>query len=176
MASLLTACLTGDIPAEAALVVSPAGPTPATRRAAAMGVSVDVVPPGDGYGQRLLHTLEQNRIDWICLAGYMLLLPLEVVTQYERRILNIHPALLPKFGGKGMYGRHVHEAVLASGVVESGCTVHYVTPIYDEGEIILQRTCPVLRDDTVDTLADRVLDLEQIVYPQALKLVITGHE
>ncbi|HSI73564.1 MAG TPA: formyltransferase family protein, partial [Fimbriimonas sp.] len=90
------------------------------------------------------------------------------------RVLNIHPALLPKFGGKGMYGRRVHEAVLAAGETESGCTIHLVTPVYDEGPIILQKTCPVLEGDTPETLATRVLQVEHEAYPEALAKVIRG--
>jgi len=174
MASLLTACLTGDIPAEPALVVSPVAESAAVRRAASLGVPVAVVKPGDGYGERLFHVLQQNGIGCLCLAGYMFHLPKAVVDAYPSRILNIHPALLPKFGGKGMYGIHVHRAVLAAGERESGCSVHFVTENYDEGAVVLQMKCPVLPNDTPDTLADRVLDLEVVAYPRALKEVVLG--
>jgi phosphoribosylglycinamide formyltransferase-1 len=99
-------------------------------------------------------------------------LPLEVLSLFPNRVLNIHPALLPKFGGKGMYGHHVHEAVLAAGEAESGCSVHFVNERYDEGAVILQKVCPVLPDDTPDTLAARVLVLEHQAYPEALAKVI----
>jgi folate-dependent phosphoribosylglycinamide formyltransferase PurN len=88
-------------------------------------------------------------------------------------VLNIHPSLLPKYGGKGMFGKHVHEAVLRSGETESGCTVHRVTEIYDEGEIILQRRCPVLPEDTAETLAARVLAEEHRAYPEAVRIVLS---
>ncbi len=172
MACLIASCLSSDVSAEPALVVSPKAGTPATIRAQSLGVPVEVVQRGEGYETSLRRALESSKIDVICLAGYMWLLPLEIVRSYKDRILNIHPALLPKYGGKGMYGIHVHEAVLAAGEKESGCTVHIVTEQYDEGEIVLQKKCPVLADDTPDTLADRVLDLEHVAYPEALRMVV----
>jgi phosphoribosylglycinamide formyltransferase 1 len=108
-------------------------------------------------------------VERICLAGFMRLLPSDLLDHWPGRILNIHPSLLPKFGGVGMYGMHVHRAVLAAGEAESGCTVHRVTPVYDEGEIVLQRRCPVLPDDTAESLAARVLALEHLVYPEAVQ-------
>jgi formyltetrahydrofolate-dependent phosphoribosylglycinamide formyltransferase len=170
MAALIAACHSGYVPAEAALVVSPAEGTPAVLRAQALGVRTAVVPRGEGYAASLLALL--RGIDVVCLAGYMFLLPEEVVRAYEGRILNIHPALLPKFGGKGMYGIHVHKAVLAAGESESGCSIHFVSERYDEGAVLLQKRCPVLPDDTPQTLADRVLDLEQTAYPEALKILV----
>lgn len=110
--------------------------------------------------------------DFICLAGFMKLLPSEVLRAFPNRVLNIHPALLPKFGGKGMYGHHVHEAVLAAGEKESGCTVHLVTDQYDEGEILVQLCCPVRATDTPESLAARVLELEHRAYPEAVRLLM----
>lgn len=173
MASLIAACLGGDVPAEPALVVSPKAGTPAAIRANSLGVRVAVVPRDEGYADGLRHLLQEERIEVVCLAGYMTLLPAEVVREYRGRILNIHPALLPKFGGKGMYGIAVHEAVLAAGEKESGCSVHFVTEVYDEGEVLLQKRCAVLPGDTPETLADRVLDLEHTAYPEALKLLVS---
>ena len=172
MASLVTACLSGDVSAVPSLVVSPKDRTSAVIRAESLLVPVAVVRKGDDYRDRLLSALSDAEIDTICLTGYMFLLPVEIVRKYEGRILNIHPALLPKHGGKGMYGRRVHEAVLASGDAESGCTVHIVTEKYDEGPVVLQKTCPVLPGDTVETLAERVLGLEHTAYVEALKEVI----
>ena len=111
-------------------------------------------------------------VKWICLAGYTRLLPKEVLDAYQNHVLNIHPALLPKYGGKGMYGMNVHVTVLGSGDLESGCTVHFVSEQYDEGAIILQRRVPVLPDDTPETLAHRVLEQEHIAYAEALAKVI----
>ena len=109
-------------------------------------------------------------VDWICLAGYMRLLPDLVLESKPGRVLNIHPSLLPKFGGAGMYGMHVHRAVLNAGESETGCTVHRVSPIYDAGEIVLHRRCPVMANDTAETLAARVLALEHLAYPEALQM------
>ncbi len=172
MATLIAACLSGDVPAEPALVVSPADGTAAVLRAESLGVKVAVVPKDDDYADRLSRVLQAKGIDVICLAGYMFLLPLEVVRAFEGRIININPALLPKYGDKGMYGRHVHVAVIAAGETESGCSVHFVTERYDEGAVLLQKKCPVYPDDTPDTLADRVLDLEHTAYPEALKMLV----
>jgi formyltetrahydrofolate-dependent phosphoribosylglycinamide formyltransferase len=172
MATLVAACHSGYVGAEAALVVSPADGTPAVLRSRALGVRVAVVPKDGEYAARLSDLLRDEGIDAVCLAGCMFLLPLEVVRAYEGRIINIHPALLPKYGGKGMYGRHVHEAVIAAGETESGCSVHFVTERYDEGAVLLQKKCPVYRDDTPETLAERVLDLEHTAYPEALKMLV----
>jgi phosphoribosylglycinamide formyltransferase 1 len=155
------------------LVVSPKPGTPAVLRAEALRVPVAIADPkAEGYEEALLRLLQGTRVDWVCLAGYMTLLPLGVVRAYAGRLLNIHPALLPKFGGKGMYGLHVHEAVIAAGETESGCSVHQVTERYDEGPVVYQARCPVLPGDTPETLADRILDLEREAYPEALRLAI----
>jgi len=119
--------------------------------------------------QTLQHHLEAERISWVVLAGYLKLL--DVPPAYAGRVVNIHPALLPRHGGRGMYGRRVHEAVLAAGDTESGCTVHFVDAEYDRGAIILQRRSPVLEGDTPDTLAARVFDQECLAYPEALRMV-----
>ncbi len=115
-----------------------------------------------------LQLLERYRVDLILLAGYLKLIPREVTTQYRGRILNIHPALLPAFGGKGMYGLRVHAAVIESGAHESGATVHFVEEEYDRGAVVAQRRVPVLADDTPETLAARVLEVEHELYPQAV--------
>ncbi len=180
MATLVAACHSGYVPAVPALVISPKPGTKAVERAKSfqqdlgspLSCAIVERPKSEDYGARLLHVLQDAEIDYICLAGFMFLLPEEVVRKYEGRVLNIHPALLPKYGGKGMYGSHVHEAVLAAGDSESGCSVHLVNEVYDEGETVLQKRCPVLPDDTPETLADRVLDLEHEAYPEALKMVV----
>ena len=127
----------------------------------------------------MLAALDSADIDLIALAGYLRLVPPAVIKRYAGRIVNIHPALLPKFGGKGMYGLHVHRAVLDAGETVSGATVHYVDENYDEGRIIAQRAVPVLPGDTPETLAARVLVLEHQLYPDALETVaqrIAGEE
>jgi phosphoribosylglycinamide formyltransferase-1 len=172
MLSLIKACQDGSVPAAIEVVVAPAEEAPALALASGHGVRTEVVPPGEGYGNRILAALGDSR--WLCLAGFMRLLPQEVLDAFPRRVLNIHPALLPKFGGQGMYGMHVHRAVLAASETETGCSVHLVTPVYDEGPIILQMRCPVLAGDTPESLAARVLALEHQAYPAALAKVIRG--
>lgn len=115
-----------------------------------------------------LHLFERHRVDLILLAGYLKLIPREVTTQYRGRILNIHPALLPAFGGKGMYGMRVHAAVIESGAHESGATVHFVDEEYDRGAVVAQRRVAVRADDTPEALAARVLEVEHELYPQAV--------
>jgi len=107
------------------------------------------------------------KVDLVCLAGWLQLL--KIPRQYVNRVLNIHPALLPDFGGRGMYGMRVHEAVLKSGQKITGCTVHFVDDEYDHGPILLQRVCPVLEGDTPATLAHRVFEEERIAYPEAIR-------
>lgn len=120
----------------------------------------------------LLRELQGQRIGLIVLAGFMRLIPAEMVAGYPQRILNIHPALLPKYGGKGMYGMHVHRAVIAAGERESGITIHYVNERYDEGEHLLQARCPVLADDTPERLAARIHGLEHEHYPKVVERVV----
>ncbi len=124
------------------------------------------------FSREIFDACEGARVDLICLAGWLCLLDLP--QRYLGRIMNIHPALLPSFGGHGMYGPKVHEAVLAHGCKVSGCTVHFVDATYDTGPIILQRTCPVLDDDTPDSLAQRIFEEEKIAYPQAIQLFQQG--
>jgi phosphoribosylglycinamide formyltransferase-1 len=176
MQALASACMSGRVAAEVVAVVAPSGRAPAALLAADMELPVFVVDPmAENYGSRLKATLSEARVEWVCLAGYLRLLPEEVLDRYPGHILNIHPALLPKFGGKGMYGRHLHETVLQSGEQETGCTVHFVTSEYDEGEVILQRRCPVFAEDTPETIAARVLSLEHQAYPAALQKVLESH-
>jgi phosphoribosylglycinamide formyltransferase-1 len=122
----------------------------------------------------VLAYLEQTHADLLVLAGFLWLVPPYLVRAFPQRIVNIHPALLPKFGGKGMYGHHVHQAVLEAGETESGMTIHYIDEQYDQGEIILQKTCPVLADDTPETLAARVLQLEHTYYPQVVASLLAS--
>ncbi len=113
----------------------------------------------------LIETLHSHRIDWIILAGYLALVPTELTAEFPNRIINIHPALLPKYGGKGMYGEHVHKAVLAAHEIRSGITIHFVNEHYDSGTIIFQASCPVYSEDTPDTLAARIHPLEHHYLP-----------
>jgi len=125
-------------------------------------------------GCDMLGLLEEHRVDFIALAGFLRLLPKEVIAEFPSRILNIHPALLPSFGGPGMYGERVHRAVLQSGAGVSGATVHYVDEEYDNGTIIAQWPVPVLADDTVQSLAARVLKVEHVLYPRVIDAVASG--
>lgn len=161
----------GDPPAEIALVIA-SSECPGAARARERGLTVEVVP-GVIPAARLEALLNAHRVDWVLLAGYLKLL--DIPRSYEGRVLNIHPALLPKFGGRGMYGRRVHEAVLAAGERESGCTVHFCDARFDTGPIVVQRRCPVLPQDTPETLAARVFGEECLAYPEALRMVLGGN-
>ena len=118
--------------------------------------------------------LAEHRIEMVVLAGYLRLVPAEVVSQYRGHILNVHPALLPAFGGPGMFGHHVHEAVIASGASLTGPTVHFVDERYDEGPVIAQTPVPVRPHDTPDELARRVLEAEHALYPRVVDAVAAG--
>ncbi len=124
--------------------------------------------------QGLADLLRARSIDLVVLAGYLRMIPATVTTAWRGRILNVHPALLPAFGGRGMYGRRVHEAVLAHGVRVSGVTVHFVDGVYDQGPIIAQWPVPVFPDDTADALAQRVLEVEHQLYPRVVELTAAG--
>jgi phosphoribosylglycinamide formyltransferase-1 len=121
------------------------------------------------YAAAMLEVLRGHNVEFVALAGYLKKIPTIVIREFRHRILNIHPALLPSFGGQGMYGHHVHEAVLASGAKLSGATVHLVDEEYDRGPIVLQKTVAVDEHDTPETLAARVLEVEHEIYPLALK-------
>ena len=118
--------------------------------------------------QEIDQNLEQNQIQLIVLAGFLAIIPQWFCEKWDKKIINIHPSLLPKFGGKGMYGHHVHEAVLAAGEELSGCTVHYVSAEVDGGSIIAQLSVPVAKDDTPETLAQRVQQAEKNLLPQVI--------
>lgn len=159
----------GGLPARIRLVVA-SKPCLGEERARARGFETRIIrgvmPP-----EQLLDLARAAQADWVVLAGYLKMV--RIPEQLRGRVINIHPALLPDFGGPGMYGHHVHEAVLASRRFESGCTVHFCDDRYDTGPIILQRRCPVLPGDTPDTLAARVFEQECIAYPEALRSLIT---
>ncbi len=125
-------------------------------------------------GRLMLDLLKQHSIDLVVLAGYLKLMPAEVVSTFQHRMINIHPALLPLFGGKGMYGHNVHEAVLQAGVAETGITIHYVNSRFDEGEIIFQKSMPVLPDDTAERIASRIHRLEYEHYPSVIEHLAKG--
>jgi phosphoribosylglycinamide formyltransferase-1 len=141
------------------------------RRAEMAGIPVRVVPrkPSETLSDRVFAAVRAFNPDLVCLAGWLHLV--RIPPDFRHSVLNIHPSLLPAFGGKGMFGRHVHEAVLASGAKETGCTVHYADDTYDTGPIIIQKSVPVLPDDTPETLASRVFAAECEAYPDAIRRV-----
>ncbi|GBC92880.1 Phosphoribosylglycinamide formyltransferase [bacterium HR15] len=180
MAAIIDACRRGHIPeSEVVLVIGTREDAPALQRARELGVPTCVVDPkalpdDEAYGEALLRALREVQPDLICLAGYIRLLPANVVRAYPYRILNIHPALLPLFGGKGMYGLRVHEAVIESGMKVTGCTVHFVDEQYDTGPIVLQSVIEVRDEDTPETLAARLLPVEHATYIRAIRLFVEG--
>lgn len=166
--NLVSAIAQGELRATIPLVIA-SRPCLGADKARAMGADT-IVQAGDLSARDLAALLDQHRIDLVVLAGYLRLL--DVPEAYRGRIVNIHPALLPAFGGKGMYGDRVHAAVLASGASESGCTVHMVNEQYDRGPIVLQERVPVRPGDDVRVLATRVFEAECRLYPRALQLLI----
>ena len=164
-------------PARVELVVASRAGIGALGRAERAGVASAVVDPralGDAHAERLLAELEGRAIDLVVLAGYLTLIPGAVVERFRGRMLNVHPALLPGFGGRGMYGMRVHRAVIDSGVRVSGATVHRVDDRYDEGEIVAQWPVPVLPGDTPEALAARVLAVEHRILPLAVEALVRG--
>jgi len=173
--AILHAIGTGILPLTCPLLISNTPRAGALRIARDHGCTAVVLDSsGDGHANALLKLLKKHRIDLIALAGYLKKVPPVVVAAYRHRMLNIHPALLPDFGGAGYYGMRVHAAVLASGAQQSGATVHFVDNEYDTGPILLQDRVPVMPDDTPAKLAKRVLALEHRLYPQALQLLAQG--
>lgn len=147
-------------------------------RAGTAGLDVYVVPykeiaDSETYSARISELLDAAKVDLVCMAGFLSFW--RIPSHYEGRVINIHPALLPAFGGEGYYGERVHKAVLASGAKVSGCTVHFVdNEAYDNGPIILQRTVPVKEGDTTEMLGGRVFEQECIAYPEAIRLFTEG--
>ncbi len=156
--------------AKVVLVASNRSDSPALIRAATASIDIASFDAADD-GSQLLELLRKFRIDLVVLAGYLKRVPPLVIREYAGRIINIHPALLPAFGGEGMYGARVHEAVLASGARESGVTVHVVDNEYDRGPVVAQWRVPVEASDTPESLAARVLAVEHIVYPRVVEMV-----
>jgi phosphoribosylglycinamide formyltransferase-1 len=170
--ALADACARGEIPAEIALVVSNRDDAPGLERARERGIPAVAIPekgvPREKHEAKVVAALDGAEARWICLAGYMRLLSEAFVARFPHRILNIHPALLPSFPGL-----EAQRQAWAYGVKVSGCTVHLVDAGCDTGPIVLQRTVPVLDDDTADSLAARILEQEHIAYPTALRLLLT---
>jgi len=166
--ALIDAVKSGNLPqAEIALVVSSRSDAYALKRAKLAGVATAVI----SETAELIKALEDSKTEYIVLAGYMKILHPDVIKKYRGRIINIHPSLIPKYCGKGFYGEHVHEAVLAGGEKITGATVHFVDEGIDTGEIILQRKVPVEEGDDAKTLAARVLETEHQMLPEAVKML-----
>ena len=146
------------------------------KRCEMLNVNTLVFNKNDFYdSNKVLEFLLSECPDLIVLSGFLLLLPTNIVSSFSGKIINIHPALLPKYGGKGMYGDNVHKSVIENQELESGITIHYVNEKYDEGDIIFQKSCPVFPDDTVDSLGARVHSLEYEYFPKIIEqLVING--
>jgi phosphoribosylglycinamide formyltransferase 1 len=171
----LLEALSGSEEARVALVLSNRPDAPALDRAREWGVPAEVLKSYQD-GTEWLERLRRHQVELVVLAGYLKLVPAAVIQAYRGRILNIHPALLPAFGGPGMYGQHVHQAVLASGASQSGATVHLVDEQYDRGAILAQGRVPVLPGDTPESLAARVLTVEHRLLPEAvLRAARAGH-
>ncbi len=168
----------GSLPARIACVISSRADAPGLAYATEHGIPTLVMPgkeqPEAKIATFLLETFRKYDVALVVLAGFLRKIPRAVVEEWPDRIINIHPALLPSFGGKGMYGRRVHEAVLAYGCKVSGATVHLVSAEYDTGPPVLQRCVPVYDDDTPETLAARVLQVEHELLPEAVALFARG--
>jgi phosphoribosylglycinamide formyltransferase-1 len=179
MQTVVDACFTGKLTATPAVVVSNNRGAEALQRAQSYGVPTYVLnsimyPDPDQLDARILESLQTHGCEIVLLAGFMKKIGPRVLSAFKGRILNIHPALLPKYGGKGMFGAKVHEAVLAAGDKITGVSVHLVDEEYDHGRVLIQAEVPVLADDSVETLAARVLQKEHEILITALRQIIEG--
>jgi len=179
--SLLDNCAAGRLEAEIAVVISDVecGALERARKAGVPAVLIDRrdktrFPTRADFDRAVLARLREGEVELVCLAGYLRIMTAELVDAYAGRMLNIHPALLPSFGGPGMWGHHVHQAVLDYGCKVSGCSVHLVWLETDGGPIVLQRAVPVEEEDTPETLAARILPHEHELYSQAVQLFAEG--
>ncbi len=155
------------------LVVSNKADAYVLERAAQLGVPARVFAKADwATGEAVLACMREYQVDFIVLAGFLLRVPEVLLHAYPEKIINIHPALLPKFGGKGMYGDRVHESVVAAGEKESGITIHYIDEHYDEGSVIFQAVCPVLPEDAPDDVAKKVHALEYEHFPKVIERLL----
>ncbi|MDZ7715909.1 MAG: phosphoribosylglycinamide formyltransferase [Balneolaceae bacterium] len=171
--AIINAVNSGQINARIKGLISDNPDCKALERAKQNDIEIKVIQPKNfentqSFGSALISTLQTWKTDLIVLAGYLKKIPVSVIHEYENRIINIHPALLPKFGGKGFYGSKVHQAVLDAGEKESGCTVHIVTEEYDKGPILDQQKVPVYESDDVETLAQRILQQEHYLLSKVI--------
>lgn len=179
MQSIIDACNDGRLNAVPAVVISNNAGSMALERAnreqiAAFHLSPKLFTDADELDQRIAETLMQHGVGLVILAGYMKKLGPRTLAAYAGRIINVHPALLPKFGGRGMYGDNIHRAVLAAGETETGVTIHLVEEKYDSGPILAQRKVSVQRGDTVETLAARVLAVEHDLFVETIGAILEG--
>jgi phosphoribosylglycinamide formyltransferase-1 len=162
---------------EVALVLSNKPDAYVLKRAGKFGIPTHVFDREEFYnGTEIMDLLVDRGISLVVLAGFLWLVPADLIRAFPNRMVNIHPALLPKYGGKGMYGRHVHEAVIRNKEKQSGISIHYVNEIYDDGQIIRQEKCVVKPDDTPETLAERIHVLEHRYYPLVIEELLQGLE
>ena len=177
--AIIDGCKNKEIKADVSVVISNNSDSMALQRAEkekidAYHLSVKTEGTEELLAKKILDVLNKYHIDMIFLAGYMKLLPVLVLEKYHNRIFNIHPALLPKYGGKGMYGIKVHNAVISAGETETGVTIHRVNAEYDSGEIVAQTKVPVLENDTAEILADRVLQREHEFLVEVISDIANG--
>jgi phosphoribosylglycinamide formyltransferase-1 len=178
MQAIIDACKQGRLDAKPCVVISNNSDSMALTRASTEGIPRYHISasthPGETEDRAILRTLQTHDVDTVILAGYMKRIGPATLQAYRGRILNIHPALLPKFGGRGLYGKQVHEAVLRAGEKVTGVTVHVVDGQYDTGPILNQAQVPVMAGDTVDSLAERVLAQEHLLYVETLRKIGEG--
>ncbi len=160
--------------AKVVLVISNKGEAPVVEKAVMTNVPVMILAKKNEFNNpKLIAFLKKQKIDLIILAGFLLLLPEDLIKAFPKKIVNIHPALLPRHGGKGMYGSKVHEAVISAKDKESGISIHYVNERFDEGEVIAQFKCPVEAKETVETLSEKIHSLEYKHFPEVIEKLIT---
>ncbi|MGD9161982.1 MAG: phosphoribosylglycinamide formyltransferase [Desulfobacteraceae bacterium] len=179
MQAIIDACNSGALHASPVVVISNNSKSGALERAkkesiAHYHISGKNYPDPGELDRAILNVMKEHSVDIIVLAGYMKKLGSKTLAYFQGRILNIHPALLPKYGGKGMYGMNVHEAVIEAGETESGVSIHIVDSNYDTGPVIAQARVPVKPMDTCETLAARVLEQEHLLFPETLQKIVTG--
>lgn len=177
LGNLLEQRAAGRLDVDIPLVIASRTTAGGLKIARAADIATEVIAPGDfaspdAFGTAIFDACRRSGAQYVVMAGFLSYVP--IPTDFENRVLNIHPALIPAFCGRGFYGRRVHEAVLEYGAKVSGCTIHFVDNQYDHGPVILQRTVPVLDDDRPETLAARVFDAECEAYPEALRLLAAG--
>jgi len=176
--AIIDACERGEIDGDVVVVISNVEDAFALERARKHRIDAYCFPhkgvTREQHEADVIECLEQHQVDLVCLAGYLRMLTPLIIKKYAGRMMNTHPALLPSFGGEGMHGLHVHQAVLDYGCKVSGCSIHFVTEAVDGGQIILQKAVPVLEGDTAEVLQERVLKEEHKLFPRAVQLFAQG--